>query len=201
MKRKEEAGLESLAAPTNEPITPEELVSLGEDITQHCKNPTKALQLLKVLDRKKITGKMLLDTKIGKKLAIITTVPNPDIPDTNDEKKMRELKEMKEYLKKKWQTAYTKYKEMKELRKEVPYVEPPKILEKYPIPYIPNDIDVENDDNVRSMQIRKFITKLQTPETKASPDLTLEALLKAIKLAIILEKEIFDASKNESERK
>ena len=78
----------------------------------------KALQLLKILDRKQIDGQMLLDTKIGKKLAIISCLPNPDYPDTNDAQRMRELKEMKEYLKKKWQTVYNSYKKVKELRKE-----------------------------------------------------------------------------------
>jgi len=77
--------VEALAQPTNEPVTTEELVNIGEDIQQYCKNPVKALQLLKILDRKQISGQMLLDTKIGKKLAIISCLPNPEIPDTNDE--------------------------------------------------------------------------------------------------------------------
>ena len=46
---------------------------------------------------------MLLDTKIGKKLAILGTEPKPDIPATSDADLMRELKEMKAYLKAKWQ--------------------------------------------------------------------------------------------------
>ena len=94
--------VEELASPTNEPITPEELISLGEILKAYSKLPAKALKILKVLDKKKITGQMLLDTKIGKKLAMLTTEPNPDIPDTNDADLMRELKEMIAYLKAKW---------------------------------------------------------------------------------------------------
>ena len=108
----------------------------------------KALQLLKILDRKQISGQMLLDTKIGKKLAIISCIPNPENPDS-DAQKMRELKEMKEYLKKKWQTVYNSYKKVKELKKVEPEVEEEKAPEKFTIPYIPNE--VENDDEGRNM--------------------------------------------------
>ena len=94
---------------------------------------------------------MLVDTKIGKKLAIISTTTNPELPGRNDEEKMRELKEMKEYLKKKWQTVYNSYKKIKELSKEVasPVTVTTAPTEKFTIPYIPNDID--GDDEVRNM--------------------------------------------------
>jgi len=45
---------------------------------------------------------MLLDTKIGKKLAILGTEPNPENPNTSDADLMKELKDMKSYLKAKW---------------------------------------------------------------------------------------------------
>ena len=51
------------------------------------------------------------------------------------------------------------------------------------------------------MQIRKFITKLQTPEKKTDPDLDKEMLLRAVKLGITVEKEIYDTIKDDAGRK
>ena len=51
--------VEELAPKGDEPITPEEVVSIGVDLDDNFKNPKKALQLLKILDRKNITGTML----------------------------------------------------------------------------------------------------------------------------------------------
>ena len=94
--------LKEIAPKTDEPITQEEVISIGEDLAKNARCPAKALKILKILDRKMITGDMLKDTLIGKKLAPIITEQNPEIPDTNDEDLMKELKEMKDYLKAKW---------------------------------------------------------------------------------------------------
>ena len=94
--------VEAIAPKTDEPVTPEEIVSIGEDLAKNARCPAQALKLLKILDKKMITGDMLKETLIGKKLAPIITEHNPEIPDTNDEDLMKELKEMKDYLKAKW---------------------------------------------------------------------------------------------------
>ena len=57
------------AAP--EPITSEEVIELGAQLVKIKNDPEKALKLLKVLDRKGITAKMLLETKIGKSLTAV----------------------------------------------------------------------------------------------------------------------------------
>ena len=72
--------------------------------------PDKALSLLKLLDRKKITAEMLSQTKIGKKLAPIIDTPNPEAPELTDTSLLKEVLEMKQYLKKKWSEIYKKYK-------------------------------------------------------------------------------------------
>ena len=52
----------------NELITVEETCHLGNELEKHSQNPYKALQILKLLERKAITPKILAETKIGKKL-------------------------------------------------------------------------------------------------------------------------------------
>ena len=76
--------LEQLAGKGDEPITFEEVISIGEDLEKNAKKPDKALSLLKVLDRKKITADLLSTTKIGKKLAPIIDTPNPEVPELSD---------------------------------------------------------------------------------------------------------------------
>ena len=88
---------------------------------------------------------------------------------------------------------------MKEKQKVPEPKKPEPLPEKLTIPYIPNDI--ETDDDIRNMYIRKLITKLQTPIKKTEPDHSVEVLLKAVKIGISLEKEIFDEMKIETERK
>ena len=73
--------LEQLAPKGNEPIAFEEVVNIGEDLEKNAQKPDKALALLKILDRKKITAELLTSTKIGKKLAPIADTPNPDVPE------------------------------------------------------------------------------------------------------------------------
>ena len=76
--------LEQLAPKGDEPITFEEVISIGEDLEKNAQKPDKALSLLKVLDRKKITADLLSTTKIGKKLAPIIDTPNPEVPELSD---------------------------------------------------------------------------------------------------------------------
>ena len=78
--------LEQLAPKGDEPITFEEVISIGEDLEKNAQKPDKALSLLKVLDRKKITADLLSTTKIGKKLAPIIDTPNPEVPELSDTK-------------------------------------------------------------------------------------------------------------------
>ena len=127
--------VEEIAPKTDEPITQEEVISIGEDLAKNAKNPATALKILKILDKKMITGEMLKETLIGKKLAPIITEHNPEIPDTNDEKLMTELKEMRDSLKAKWQTVYNNHKKSKKLHEEVKV--DPKPKEKFDIPFIP----------------------------------------------------------------
>ena len=76
--------LEQLAPKGDEPITFEEVISIGEDLEKNAQKPDKALSLLKVLDRKMITADLLSTTKIGKKLAPIIDTPNPEVPELSD---------------------------------------------------------------------------------------------------------------------
>ena len=76
--------LEQLAPKGDEPVTFEEVISIGEDLEKNAQKPDKALSLLKVLDRKKITADLLSTTKIGKKLAPIIDTPNPEVPELSD---------------------------------------------------------------------------------------------------------------------
>lgn len=76
--------LEQLAPKGDEPITFEEVISIGEDLEKNAQKPDKALSLLKVLERKKITADLLSTTKIGKRLAPIIDTPNPEIPELSD---------------------------------------------------------------------------------------------------------------------
>ena len=54
-----------------EPISPEELVELGNNLDKVKQNPEHSLKLLKVLERKQITYQLLIDTKIGKRLSAV----------------------------------------------------------------------------------------------------------------------------------
>lgn len=76
--------LEQLAPKGDEPITFEEVISIGEDLEKNAQKPDKALSLLKVLERKKITADLLSTTKIGKRLAPIIDTPNPEVPELSD---------------------------------------------------------------------------------------------------------------------
>ena len=129
--------VESLAPKGDEPIGPEEVINIGEMLSENYNNPAKALQLLKVLDRKKITAELLENTKIGKKLAPIVDTPNPE--NEGDVELIKELSEMKVYLKKKWMHVYKKYKKLKSLNsEELKDDETPKNTKKFDIPYMPN---------------------------------------------------------------
>ena len=88
---------------------------------------------------------------------------------------------------------------MKEIKKDVTEIKKEEpVPEKLTVPYIPNDIDT--DDDIRNMYIRKFITKIQTPK-KNEPDHTRETLLTAVKIGISLEKGIYDEMKTDNDRK
>ena len=63
----------------------DEVREIGVELEKHKNNPTKALQLLKILERKAITPTILEDTKIGKRLKPIIEQPNPGIPDSLDQ--------------------------------------------------------------------------------------------------------------------
>lgn len=76
--------VEKLAPKGDEIITSEEVISLGEDLEKNFNNPSTALKILKILDRKKITAELLESTKIGKKLAPISDTANPENGESND---------------------------------------------------------------------------------------------------------------------
>lgn len=91
-----------------EPITAEELIELGCALEKVKDQARSALQILKVLERKKITAELLVETKIGKKLSMV----KDDYAD--DTKVAGDIILYKAGLKKKWQIIYKKSKPVNE---------------------------------------------------------------------------------------
>ena len=60
----------------DEPISVEEAREIGVELEKYKNDPIKALQLLKVLERKAITPTILEETKIGKRLKPIIEKPS-----------------------------------------------------------------------------------------------------------------------------
>ena len=69
-----------------------------------------ALSLLKALDRKAITAKHLIDTKIGKSLTAVSDQPNPERAESDDPEVLQQITRMKEQLKAKWMKVHQEYK-------------------------------------------------------------------------------------------
>ena len=66
----------------DQPIGVEEARELGAELEKYKNDPIKALQLLKILERKAITPTILEETKIGKRLKPIIEQPNPEIAES-----------------------------------------------------------------------------------------------------------------------
>ena len=71
---------------------------LGLQLRKNKDNADTALQLLKILDTKKITAELLIATLIGKALSSV----NDTVEEGRDVEKLKELTKMKEHLKSKW---------------------------------------------------------------------------------------------------
>ena len=92
------------STPALESITQEELVELGIALDKHKQNPEQSLKLLKVLDKKLITAKLLIESKIGKRLSAVEEKSETEID------KEQEIKDLKEKLKKRWTDVYKRSK-------------------------------------------------------------------------------------------
>ena len=66
------------ASVKEEPISPEELLEIGIQLRAKKDEPEHALKILKILDRKQVTAKLLIETKIGKCLTAVNEVPDPE---------------------------------------------------------------------------------------------------------------------------
>ena len=156
----------------DEPISPEEVKELGAELEKHKHNPHKALQILKILDRKKITPAILEDTKIGKRLAPVIEQPNPEIADSQDTALLKQISEMKSKLKTKWKQVYKQYKKeaVTEERKDetnhfkITYATRPEDTVK--VPYIPENINLGNEK--RDRVLKSIVRMLQMPVEKTS---------------------------------
>ena len=78
---------------TEQPISEEELLELGTQLDKHKCELEKALQLLKILDKKQVTAQLLIDTKIGKRLTAVNEKSGTDV------QVQEKVVEMKNYLK------------------------------------------------------------------------------------------------------
>lgn len=72
--------------PVEEGISVEEVLELRKQLRTHKDDPEKALQLLKILNKKCITAELLIETLIGKALTGVNDKPGPgrhgsDTPD------------------------------------------------------------------------------------------------------------------------
>lgn len=91
-----------------ESFTSDELIELGCDLEKAKDDGSRALSILKVLEKKSLTADQLVDTKIGKKLSIV----KEDYPD--DVELAGDIKFFKDQLKKKWTAIYKNSKPKKE---------------------------------------------------------------------------------------
>lgn len=93
-----------------EEVGPEEVKDLGLQLRKNKDNADTALQLLKILDTKKITAELLIATLIGKALSSV----NDTVEEGRDVEKLKELTKMKEHLKSKWKKTHAEYKKNKQ---------------------------------------------------------------------------------------
>lgn len=73
-------------------------------------DPELAIKIMKVLDRKAVTAKLLIATKVGKCLTTVCDKPNPEKPQLATTDKVAEVSEVKESLMRKWKQVYADYK-------------------------------------------------------------------------------------------
>lgn len=97
---------ESKVARPEEPISETEVRHLGEQLKKNKDDPSNALKLLKMLDGKRITAELLIETKIGKAL----TAVNDKTKEGLDQEQLKEVTRMKEHLKNKWKQVHALYK-------------------------------------------------------------------------------------------
>lgn len=74
------------------------------------------MKLLKILERKILTAKLLVDTKIGKRLSAVEEKQGP----TTGPQIIDEIKTLKERLKSRWTEVYKRSKPKAEPAKEKP---------------------------------------------------------------------------------
>ena len=105
------------SAVKEEPISPEELLEIGIQLRAKKDEPADALKILKILDRKQVTAKLLIDTKIGKCLTAVNEEPDPEKASLATVEHLKEVVKMKEHLKTKWKKIHAEYKNSKEAAK------------------------------------------------------------------------------------
>ena len=101
---------ESKVARPEEPISIVEVLELGEQLRKKKDDPSNALKLLKILDGKRITAELLIDTKIEKVLKAVNDRPE----EGRDVEQLKEVTRMKEHLKNKWKQVQALYKAKQE---------------------------------------------------------------------------------------
>lgn len=193
-----------------QPISNEEVLELSAQLYKNKNDPEKALSLLKLLDRKKITAQHLIEAKIGKSLTAVNDGPDPERPTADTPELLAKVTQMKEHLKRKWKQVHAEYKANKAKAAQQSASKPLPQTDSRPsttasaaassvkvglsIPYIPKG-RIDMSDDMRRMMIEKFIGKLQMPLKDTDPAYEKETLEKAIDVAVDLERAIFDINK------
>ena len=215
-KKSEVENSSSDKRPVEEAITSEELIELGKQLKDANEDPELAVKIMRVLDRKAVTAKLLIATKVGKCLTTVCDKPNPEKPLLATTDKVAEVSVVKENLMRKWKQVYADYKSQKAAVTEKPVLKKAESvvsvstmdLDSKPmfnvsLPYIPGGLDSLNiDDERRQTMIEKFITKMQTPVAGPEHPYDRQTLLKGIEAGKGIEKVIFDYNpSNEKARK
>ena len=86
------------------------MLDLGDSLGRSKNDPQKALNILKLLDRKAITGPQLIETKIGKRLTAVSDKPDSERPTADTPELLEEVTKMKDHLKKKWTLVHQEFK-------------------------------------------------------------------------------------------
>lgn len=177
------------------------MLELSQQLYKNKNDPEKALKLLKLFDRKEVTARHLIDTKVGKSLTAVNEKPDAERQCEDTPELLKEVARMKEHLKRKWKQVHAEYKNKQATPKPTPKsqaaAQESKSLSvpcKVSIPYMPERVDT--GDQKRNMIIEKFVTKLQTPPNSADAPFPRAKLLRAVEVAKELEQAIFDIAKD-----
>jgi len=144
------------SVPALEPISPEELVELGNTLDKFKQNPEQSLKLLKVLERKQITYQLLIDTKIGKRLSAVEEKPDAgtDVVEA--------IKGLKEKLKKRWTEVYRRTKSKGDDAKSKDKLGPEESSADIKLPYFGEKgrKAYETGNQSRDFRLEKLVQKL-----------------------------------------